>query len=236
MAEVGTNIYLPYPEWSFGGDVPRAFDEHVRHSIPFYNEGHKIIEGVSDFFMKEDSRVYDLGASTGVLLHRLSLRKKNEAIQFLGIDREPGMVEEASKKCDSDGRLQFICDDIRTTELRSADLIISYYTIQFLRAEDRRYLIEKIYQSLNERGAFIWFEKVRAGDAFFQDIINGLNTDYKEEQGFSGAEILAKSRSLRGILDPNTSEQNLDLLKMAGFAKYAVLMKYLNFEGILAVK
>ena len=49
-------------------------------------------------------------------------------------------------------------------------------------------------------------------------------------------EILLKTRSLRGVLDPYTSEENIRYLKRAGFKDIMSVQKFLCFEGFLAVK
>ena len=85
-------------------------------------------------------------------------------------------------------------------------------------------------------GCFFIFEKVRAPDARFQDIITQIYTDYKIEQGYSSEEILSKSKSLKGILDPYSSSANILMLKRAGFKDITSVFKFLCFEGFLAIK
>ena len=80
------------------------------------------------------------------------------------------------------------------------------------------------------------FEKVRACDARFQDIMQTLYTDYKIEQGYSSEEIIAKTKSLKGILEPFSTQGNLDLLKRAGFVDIMNVFKHICFEGIIAIK
>jgi len=84
--------------------------------------------------------------------------------------------------------------------------------------------------------ALLLFEKVRAPDARFQDLMSSLYTDYKQDQGFSDAEIIAKSRSLKGVLEPFSTQGNLDLMSRAGFVDVMSVWKRLCFEGFLAIK
>jgi tRNA (cmo5U34)-methyltransferase len=97
-------------------------------------------------------------------------------------------------------------------------------------------MINKIYETLNWGGAFIWFEKVRAPDARFQDYINGLYTEYKLENGYSSEEIISKSRCLKRVLELFSTAGNLGLMECAGFVGVMPIMKYLCFEGYLAIK
>ncbi len=49
-------------------------------------------------------------------------------------------------------------------------------------------------------------------------------------------QIIAKSRSLKGILEPFSTNGNMDLMKRAGFVDIITMMKYITFEGFLAIK
>ena len=53
---------------------------------------------------------------------------------------------------------------------------------------------------------------------------------------FSAEEILEKHLSLKGVLEPYTSQANLDFLRRAGFSDVAIIYKNICFEGILAIK
>ena len=237
MSEVGDSIHAPNAGWSFGGDVPRVFDSHVQRSVPLYLEGHDLICRLSDYFMADASIAYDLGTSTGELLRKLADRHRGAGQRFIGIDREPGMLEEARKRCADDSRIQFDLTEMTALDLEKSDFIVSHYTIQFVRPAFRQEVFNKIYQSLNWGGAFILFEKVRAPDARFQDIMTGIYTDYKLEQGgFTSDEVIGKARSLKGVLEPFSTQGNYDLLTRAGFKDYMTIMKYICFEGILAIK
>jgi tRNA (cmo5U34)-methyltransferase len=77
---------------------------------------------------------------------------------------------------------------------------------------------------------------VRTPDARFQDIATSLYNDYKLSRGYTGDEIVAKSRSLKGVLEPFSTEGNLGLLARAGFEDVMTVLKYVNFEGFLAIK
>ena len=79
-------------------------------------------------------------------------------------------------------------------------------------------------------------EKVRGPDARFQDILNQAYIEFKLSQGFSESQIINKSKSLKGILEPFSTKGNLDLLKRAGFKDVLTVFKYACFEGFLAIK
>jgi len=235
----GDNIKTEDSNWKFSGDVVDKFDEHVKKSVPLYLEGHQLTCNLSKFFVKDGSVVYEIGSSTGALLTKLSeSNPTKENAHFIGFDIEKDMVDYANKKLIKTGvnNISFEHADIVTTELEKSDLIVCYYTMQFISPAVRQQAIDKLYESLNWGGALIMFEKVRAPDARFQDIINTTYLDYKLKQGYSEENIISKMMSLKGVLEPFSTQGNIDMLKRAGFVDIASVQKYLSFEGFLAIK
>ena len=96
--------------------------------------------------------------------------------------------------------------------------------------------MDKIFLSLQWGGAFIIFEKVRGSDARFNDYMTQIYNDFKLKNGFSEEEIINKTKSLKGVLEPFSTKGNYDLLKRAGFKDVITIFKWNNFEGILAIK
>ncbi len=235
MADSGDGIHAQNAAWRFDGDVVEQFERHVQKSVPFYAEGHDLILNLSDYFVKNDSVCYELGSSTGKLTHRLARRHHFRDARFIGIELEADMVRKANSLY-QEPNLTFIEADISNYDYEKSDLIIAYYTVQFIHPKLRQRLIDMIYASLEWGGAFIMYEKVRANDARFQDILTGLYTEYKLDQGYTPDEIIAKSRSLKGVLEPFSTEGNIDMLKRAGFVDILTVQKFMNFEGFLAIK
>ena len=238
MSTVGDGLKADNANWNFGSEVVENFDSHVSRSIPFYSEGHELITNLSDFFISSNSVCYEIGCSTGTLIYKLAIHNSGkEGAKFIGIDIEQKMIDVARGKVTPlPDNLEFIHDDILQIELEPADLIVSYYTVQFIRPAERQRLISKLYDSLQWGGALIMFEKVRGPDARFQDIQSRLYDDYKLDQGYSAEEIISKSRSLKGVLEPFSTQGNIVLLKRAGFVDIMTVMKHLCFEGFLAIK
>lgn len=234
--KTGDNIKANNANWSFSGDVPKVFDTHVSKSVPLYTKGHDLICRLSDFFLSDNSKCYEVGCSTGELTKKIAEHNIGKDISIIGIDPILEMINIADKKCNEFSNISFINDDFLNIELEKSDLIVSYYTIQFIKPRVRQLIFDKIYNSLNWGGAFILFEKVRACDARFQDIMTALYTDYKLEQGYTEEEIVSKTRSLKGILEPFSTQANIDLFTRSGFKDIITIQKYVSFEGFLAIK
>jgi tRNA (cmo5U34)-methyltransferase len=236
---VGDGIAMGNASWSFGGETARHFEAHVSKSVPRYKDGHDIVLALSDFFVKSDSVCYELGCSTGALTRQLAQRH-GSSVRWIGLDLEANMIEQAERYLEQmpsrPANVQYLVDDALTFEYESSDLIVAYYTVQFIAPRVRQALLNRIYQALNWGGAFVLFEKVRAPDARFQDIASSLYVDYKCEQGYAADEIIAKSKSLKGVLEPFSSQGNIDMLRRAGFADVTTIFKHVCFEGFFCIK
>ena len=235
--KAGDGIEALNSNWSFKGtNLVKKFDKHISSSVPLYKEGHELITSLSDFFIKDKSVCYELGCSTGTLLNQISKRHQNKRFnKFIGIDIEKDMIKFAKKK-NNKKNIKFLCGNVNKLKFKKADLIISYYTMQFINPSLRQELFNRIFSSLNWGGAFIMFEKVRARDARFQDIATATYNEFKLNNGYKAQEIFNKTRSLKGILEPFSTRGNSELLDRAGFKDYMQVFKYICFSGFLAIK
>jgi tRNA (cmo5U34)-methyltransferase len=235
-ASVGDNIKAPNAAWSFGAEVAETFVDHVRRSVPFYDAGHDLICEVSDFFVKDDSVCYEIGVSTGELLGKLARRNAGKRARWCGLDVEEPMIARAAKHLAGLSNVEVHVADAVHWDFAKTDMVVSYYCLQFVPPKSRQLLVDTIYERLNWGGCFLLFEKVRACDARFQDMMSSLYQEFKLGQQFSPSEIVAKARSLKGVLEPFSTQGNLDMLKRAGFVDVMTIMKYVCFEGFLAIK
>jgi len=236
MGKVGDDIIAENANWTFEGDVVNTFDDHVSKSVPFYHETHQLAAQISDFFIGNGSICYELGCSTGQLTSLIAERNKNKEFQIIGIDSVSEMIKAAELKCKNYQTTSFINDNMVNVEFEKSDLFLSFYSIQFVHPKLRQDLINRIYNSLNWGGAFLILEKVRAPDARFQDMMTAIYHDYKMDTGFSAEEVISKSQSLRGVLEPFSTQGNLDLFKRAGFQDIISVYKWVCWEAFLAIK
>ena len=145
------------------------------------------------------------------------------------------MISFAKKKNNSKN-ISYLKTDLNKLKLKKCDFIISFYTLQFINQKFRQNIINKIYKSLNWGGGFFFVEKVRSYDARTQDMTNEIYKEWKKIMGFSDQEINSKTKSLKGVLDPFSSNGNFSMLKRAGFKDFSVIGKFICFEIILAIK
>jgi len=235
--KTGDNINKKNSNWSFKGNVCKNFDAHINKSVPLYSETHELFLKLSDFFLQKESKIVDIGCSTGTFLSNLYDRHKqnDKRLKFVGVDNTKEMSRFCKKRY-RNKKILFINKEVENYKFEKCCIISSFYTIQFISPKKRQFLINKIFDGLNWGGAFFFIEKVRGSDARFQDILNQIYTEYKLSKGYTPGEIINKSRSLKGILEPFSTKGNIDLLKRAGFKDIISIFKYACFEGFLAIK
>jgi tRNA (cmo5U34)-methyltransferase len=232
MALVGDGITSEPGTWSFGGQAAAAFDQHAVRSIPFYASCHELIAGIADVVLGPGMVVYDLGCSTGALAELLANRVRDRGVRIVGVDREPDMLDRARARCGASAT--FIEADIATLTFEPCDLVIAYYTLQFVARDQRPGIVRRISHALRPGGAFLCFDKVLAADARSQDLATAVYHDWKRAQGFDDAEIASKDRGLRGILRPLTSAEEVAILRGGGFDDVQTIFRWMGWEGYLA--
>ena len=120
---VGDGIGAQRGNWKFSGETAANLDKHVSKSVPLYTEGHQLICDISDFFIKPDSVIYEVGCSTGSLTLKLAKHNKNKPeARFIGVDIEPDMIEVANQKAQTHSNLntEFLSDDMMNVEMIKA--------------------------------------------------------------------------------------------------------------------
>ena len=218
--------------WRFNDEVVKVFDEHVKKSVPLYQLFHKDILDMSVYFVQNNTNVIDIGTSTGVLLKGLYDINKSRNAKYIGIDIEESMINECNNRYKD---IEFKVCDALDYDYSNSSVITAMLSFQFIPKKERVKILSKIYNGLNEDGAFFMVEKIKNNIPDIHDIYNDIYYDFKREN-IKDEEILDKNISLRGIMKPLTLEENINNLKEVGFNKIDIFMKYNNFVGIIAIK
>ena len=235
MQDVANGISAGAGGWSFHDVEPGKFAKHVRSSVPIYQEAHDLTVQLSTFFLSGTPRLYDLGCSHGELTCRLADSVAHANVQVIGIDESSDLLTAARSACDADN-VEFEQASILDYEFLPSSMIVSAFTLQFIKPRDRYDLVKKLWEALDWGGGLLVFEKLRAPDARFEDWMTQLYEEWKVAQGFSVEEVYNKRTSLRGVLEPFSESANVDMLSKAGFRDISSICRYLNFGGFLAIK
>ncbi len=222
-------------QFEFDEEVANVFDDMLDRSIPFYKENLKLQIEILKNFLKENDLVIDLGSSTGTFLIELS--KKIDNLNLIGLDNSSAMVKKAIQKAKAFGsNAKFIEADFLEYELPKAKAIIANYTIQFIRPLKREKLIQKIYNSLKKEGIFLMSEKLITENKKLNKIMIDIYYNYKKEKGYTEYEIAKKREALENVLIPYTMNENIEMLKNAGFNDIDVIFRWNNFATFIAFK
>ena len=229
--------------WKFDNEVAKIFDKHVNQSVPHYNDIQNYVVKLSEWFLKDETIIYDLACSTGETIKKITELKVTNKTKIIGIDSNKKMIDLAKIKLNRKNidKKKFIIefnnkDLLKIKKFKKSNLFISILLFPFINLRDRKSILNKIYNSLDSGGAFICVEKIRSHDPIFEDILNQMYFDYKISKKLTEKEILDKARSLRSsmyLFDENTSFQ---LLRETGFNHYETFFKCFNFLGYIAIK
>lgn len=223
-------------QFEFDEDVASVFDDMLNRSIPFYKQMQELTIGFALNYLKEADTVYDLGCSTASTLIELG-KQSNVDLNLVGIDNSSAMLSRASKKCKAFGiDIKLKNEDLLDTSYDNAKLVISNYTLQFIRPLQREKLIKKIHDSLKDDGIFIFSEKVISSNKVLNKQCIDTYYDFKKKQGYSEFEISQKREALENVLIPYTDDENKKMILDAGFSHCEVLFKWVNFATFIAIK
>jgi len=223
-------------QFEFDSDVAAVFDDMLQRSVPFYTETLKLTSRFARLYLKENGRLYDLGCSTASQLLDIERGLECKAI-LIGIDNARAMLDQAAKKIDAFGSgIEVYEGDILTFEYAKADVMLSNYTLQFIRPPVRETLLSTIYETLNEEGVFIFSEKVISEEKRLNKELIDCYYDFKKEQGYSAYEIVQKREALENVLIPYTAQENIEMVLRCGFRHCEVIFRWANFATFIAFK
>jgi tRNA (cmo5U34)-methyltransferase len=228
--DVGNGLCCEPGAWTFGGDVSRVYDDHVRRSVPLYEELHELALSLGAHYVPAGGRAYDLGCATGVLTHRLQALAPEAEVTGVDIERE--MIAVARR---SELNTRFECADVRDFSFREHHFAVVAYTLQFLPFNDRRPLLDRLRRCLLPGGALLLAEKVVRRDPVFEAQCQAALHRFKLSQGFTEAQVQAKAQSLSGVLLPAFEDENIALLHAAGFGTVRHVLRHSSFDAWLAL-
>lgn len=223
-------------QFEFDKEVASVFDDMLNRSVPFYDEMLNLTTSFALKYCHNQSIVYDLGCSTASTL--INIAKKSDVdLELIGIDNSYAMLERAEQKSKAYGlNIKFLNADIFDINFKPSNVIISNYTLQFIRPLQREKLIKKIYDSLKDNSVFIFSEKVITENKTLNKLMIDKYYDFKKTKGYSEFEIAQKREALENVLIPYTYEENKKMCEDVGFKQFECLFKWNNFATFIAIK
>jgi tRNA (cmo5U34)-methyltransferase len=229
----------PIGDFSFNADVADVFDDMVSRSVPFYDEMQRMTCELARDFARPDTTLYDIGCSTATTLLALD-GVVGQSVKFVGVDNSADMLNKALQKmnaANSERRVDFIAADLHEgIPLENASVITMLLTLQFVRPLYRERVMKMVFNGLNEEGCLILVEKLTSEDTVFNRLFIEHYYDFKRRNGYSEMEIAKKREALENVLIPYRIEENVELLKLAGFRRVELFFRWYNFCGMVAIQ
>ena len=181
------------------------FDKHINLSIPNYTSLCNIFLNITKEFMSAETKVVDLGCSTGKFLSSLD---KIEDCEYIGIDT----LDFADRK----QGFKFLQKDAETIkDIDSCSVIISMFFLQFLGEPKRKRMLKLIKEKVEKGCVLLISEKVLLEDTRIQTVLHKMHLQEKRK-GFSDKEILDKDLRLGVTMYCKTQNELLEELKEIG--------------------
>ena len=140
-------LNLIHKSWAFNRKVSLSFDKHVTQSVPFYTVFQKDVAKYSEWFLKDEALIYDLGCSTGQTIKYITKLGTSTNINIRGIDNSKTMIKLAKEKLKNINakniNIELSVADVNKIQIEKCNLIYSILLMPFL-SKNQINLIEKV--------------------------------------------------------------------------------------------
>lgn len=229
----------PQTDFKFNKQTAAVFDDMVSRSVPLYGEIQRMSAEIAADFAVPGTNLYDLGCATGTTLLALD-PTIDPGVRFVGVDNSADMLEKARAKMQQAGikrAYDLVNADLHKGQIvENASVVNLILTLQFVRPLYRDRMVADIVRGMNDRGCLILVEKLTSADTLFNRLFIKYYYEMKRRNGYSEVEIAQKREALENVLIPYRLEENVEMLKGAGFKSVEVFFRWYNFCGLVAVK
>lgn len=226
-------------DFVFDENVVDVFPDMINRSVPGYSTVINMIGIAAEQYAKPGTRLYDLGCSLGAASLSIRHRLTDENCEIIAVDNAEAMIERLNKILQRDNSkipVQTLCADIQDVEIKNASVVVMNFTLQFIPLAQRKIILTKIYDGLNEGGCLILSEKLEFPESSENEMQIDLHHAFKKSNGYSDLEIAQKRSALENVLIPETKEMHIQRLKETGFSQVSSWFQCFNFASFIAIK
>jgi tRNA (cmo5U34)-methyltransferase len=230
-------------DFRFDEAVARVFPDMIARSVPGYGTIVSMVSHFAEVFVRDHTRVYDLGCSLGACSLAALKGLQGVDAEIIAVDNsEPmmtrllGRLEDLAVSLPEVRRIRPLHADVLSVPLNNASLVILNFTLQFIPVAVRNRLIRSIFHGLIPGGALVLSEKLSFSDAQFDQSMIRFHHAFKRANGYSELEISGKRDSLENVLICESRKAHINRMKNAGFKHVDVWFQCFNFSSFLAVK
>ena len=225
-------------DFVFDEKVVDVFPDMINRSVPGYGTIINLIGTVAAQYAKPNTRLYDLGCSLGAASLSMRHHLTEDGCEIISVDNAQAMIERLNKILQRDNSktpVQTLCTNIQDIEIKNASVIVMNFTLQFIPLDERKNILNNIYNGMNEGGCLILSEKLAFDDGE-NEIQIALHHAFKKSNGYSDLEISQKRSALENVLIPETKETHIQRLTEVGFTQAFPLFQCFNFASFIAIK
>ena len=142
------------------------------------------------------------------------------------------MLKEAEKRFEGNDNISFICDDYITHEFNTKfDIIISSLSIHHLTGTEKKVLIEKYYDLLNDGGNFVNADQVLNPNKCVEDY---FKSKLDEHTGEISEKAYGEAKIRRTYDKPSSVDFQLECLKMQVLTvlEFLINIMFLQYFGL----
>lgn len=223
----------------FDRAVVDVFPDMIRRSVPGYETVIAMSGLLAQRYGQDGTQVYDLGSSLGATTFALRQNLGDKDCEIVAVDNSPAMIARCRELLATapDGPpVELREDDMLTTPIANASMVVLNYTLQFAPLAARDAFLKRIADALQPGGILVLSEKVVFPDAALNQLNIDLHHDFKRAHGYSDLEIAGKRDSLDNVLVPETLDAHRQRLRAAGFRSCDVWFQCFNFASLIALK
>lgn len=217
--------------WTFDG-FGEGFDAHVVAHLPHYENVQHLVTLCAGYMLPTGGTIVDLGASTGTTIRHIADTYPTRALTAHLYDNDQSMLDAADTRLTGHPALTRtlfhhadVTDPAAWTH-HDANLTIALWLLQFLNPDQRRTLLARARSHSSPHGAILIAAKTRHGDTRWQEIADAALAEHKTRHGVTPDEQAAKTRSLRGVLIPDTPYEVATELRAVGWSNPTVLFRW----------
>lgn len=243
----GKHVHYPNnPDiFEFDSEVASHFGEMALRSIPMYSEVHRMHVAMmfhnQQWDIDNPLTIFDIGSSRGGLLKEVCSQCSLDPMvgaQYLNciaVDSSPHMIDLLS--CEMPWVRTLCANALDLPDfLDKADVISMLYLLQFVRwPGEKLRLLKWAWRNLKPGGMLILGQKEKMSDTY-QSSADAMYYAWRRRNGYTDAEIEAKTRALQGSMWPDNSAWLEDQCYRAGFIDYTETTRWLQFSTSICTK
>jgi len=226
-------------DFVFDDKVATVFNDMINRSIPGYSTIVSMIAVLANKYCQDNTTIYDLGCSLGAASLAIASQLNCRNCKIVAVDSSQAMVEKFQQQLtrdEIDTAIELRCEDILTTKISNASVVVLNFTLQFIPISQRAELLQQIHEGMEPGGILILSEKIRFPDQALDELFVEVYHSFKEKMGYSKLEISQKRTALENILIPEPIDTHVRRLKKAGFTNTDVWFQCFNFASLVAFK